>query len=305
MKKNKIKIGVLGAGRIAYSLAPALMDAGYNITCIASRKTASAKKLADACGIKKYSRDLQSLFENDVIFMSVPDDSLAAISEEISRTEANLKGKLFVHLSGSVELKVLSPLRKKGAETASMHIMQTFPKRVETRLDNIPAVVECGKQHEKFFDNLLKDLGLVKISIPAKQKTLYHLGGVFVSNFMIADFLAAEMMIEKSCRSEKNNAIKLFIPIAKSTLYNIENNSLANSLSGPIMRGDIETVEKHIASLKNINKKRSVNIPLFFYLSGCLMLLNSIKRNKKSLSKNQSLIGKILLRELNKSKRQI
>ena len=274
----KSEIAVIGAGRISYSLVNALLKSGFKVSLIISRRITSAKKLAIKFKIKNYSSDLSFLSQDiKIFFLAVPDSQIFLVAKKISKLRLDFKNSMFIHLSGAEDISALNNLKKKGAHTASFHIMQTFPERKIINLKGSYAAIETNdKKAESFLLKLAKKLGLHPFKINSHKKNAYHIAGVYSSNFLVAN----QYYIEKLFAGIKSGMDykKVFAPISEMTLKNIDRNGILNAISGPVERGDIKTVKKHLKALRNDRILR-VN-----YISQSLTLLELIKKRDKKLS---------------------
>ncbi|MGA8265637.1 MAG: DUF2520 domain-containing protein [Ignavibacteriaceae bacterium] len=280
----KSEIAVIGAGRISYSLANALVKSSFRVTSIISRSLSSSKRLAVKFKIKNYSSDSSSLTPDiKILFLAVPDDQILSVAQKISKLTLDFKNSIFIHLSGAEDVSVLNILRKKSAHAASFHIMQTFPERKIISLTGSYTAIETNsKTAESFLFRLAKKLSLLPFKISSQNKIYYHIAGVYASNFLVANQYYAAKLFGKT--KSGMDYKKIFSPITEMTLRNIEQNGAINSVSGPVERGDIKTVKKHLKALRNDNLLRAN------YICQSLTLLELLKkRNKKLTASHKSL----------------
>ncbi len=274
----KSEIAVIGAGRVSYSLVNALRRSGFNVSLIISQRLSSAKNLANKLKIKNYSHDINSLLPNHkIFFLSVPDNQISIVAKKISKLNLDFKNSIFIHLSGAEDISSLSILKKRGAYIASFHIMQTFPEKRIYNLEGSYAAIETNsKKAEVFLFKLAKKLSLYPFKISSQNKIYYHIAGVYSSNFLVANQYYTEKLFGKA--NPRMDYKKVFSPIAQMTLKNIEEKSILNAISGPVERGDLKTVKKHLKALRNDKTLRSN------YISQSLTLLDLLKKRDKKLS---------------------
>lgn len=299
MKIEKRKIGIIGAGKFAFSFAPALLKNNFKIESIISRSLQSARTLAKKVSAKNYSNKISSLSnDSNLVFICVPDDQIKNVAIKISKLKLQFEKIIFIHTSGAKTSEELSSLKIKGALTASFHLMQTFPsKKIIELKDTFTAIESDFVELQKELLRFAKLLKLNPVVVSARDKILYHIGGVFAANFLSANFLAAEQIFPIKL---KDQTAKVLGPIAESTLSNIVENSPSNSISGPIDRGDIMTIQSHINSLKSLGNSGQDKLLLLSYLVQSKILLNGIKKKYGRLNINQNKIKKYLDAELNK-----
>ncbi len=288
-------IAIIGAGKIANSFAPALKKAGYKISFIISKKLSSAEKLADKLNIKNFSDSFDNFPTNCNFFIfSIPDSEIEATAEKLSKLSIQFKNSLFVHLSGSLNISVLKQLQNKGAQIASFHIMQTFPSKRIVSIKSCYVSIESSDESVKLLlKKLAVELNLIPIEIDSNKKVLYHLSGVFASNFLVGNLFQSELLLNNSA-IEVQNILDLLDPIIKSTFQNIKKTGIKRALSGPVQRGDIKTIQKHLKAIDGIKN----NLLKLSYVSQSINLLNLIK--KEDYNSNHEKIKIILTGELTK-----
>ena len=299
MNKNCV---IIGAGRISYSLASALSKSGYNIVSIVSRNIISAKALAKKIRLNHFSDSINDIPQSArIFFLSVPDGQIAKVATDLSNQKLNFKQSLFIHLSGAENILILKPLMKKGAKTASLHPMQTFPSKKTVNLKGVHAALEADNEStHKLIQKISEDLKMIPFRIESKNKSYYHLAGVYASNFLAGNlYLANQLLSINKIEREKHFDILRFT--IYSTLKNIEKLGPANALSGPIDRGDIQTIKNHISSFKKIVKKSSSNYfstLLKNYLLQSLNLMDLVEEKQGHLTNSHTKIKELLVQEL-------
>ena len=302
MISKKSNIAIVGAGKIAYSLTNALIKNNYKIKIIISSNPAPAAYLSKKFSINNYSDDLSELKTKiKVIFLSVPDNQIKTTANKLSNLNIKLHDSLFIHLSGAEDTSVLNSLKRKGALTASFHIMQTFPSKRIVNIENCYAAIETrNKFAEKFLFKLAADLKLKPFMLKSEDKPAYHLAGVFSSNFLAGNIYNTEKIFDINKSQMNYNNFDLLFPIIKSTLKNINRLGSAKALSGPVERGDLMTIKKHVSVLKKLNDSDEMNEIFISYIIQSLNLLNLIKSKYNSLCKEHIELKKFLLDELKK-----
>ncbi|MCW8818385.1 MAG: NAD(P)-binding domain-containing protein, partial [Ignavibacteriaceae bacterium] len=136
-------IVIIGAGKLAYSLTSALLDAGYSVQSIISRKLSSAKSLAKKFSVPHYSKSLNIIPpEIKIFFFTVPDGEIKKVAESLSKLKRNYKNCICIHFSGVEDISALKSLSKKGCAVGSLHIIRPFPSKNIVDLKNFPASIE-------------------------------------------------------------------------------------------------------------------------------------------------------------------
>ncbi len=294
MLNRNSKIAVIGAGKVAHTLVPLLVKKSYSVKGIISRTSNSALTLA-----KKYKLDFSS--DNvkaippdiKVFFIMVPDNQIAVIARQLSTFRNDFKECLIIHTSGSEGSSALKVLENKGGMTASFHIMQTFPSIKPTDIRNSFAAIETRyEQAERYLFSLARTFDMKSFALSEEVKAYYHIAGVFAANFINANFFSSNKLLEEA-GLETEDHYPLFDPIIRTTLSNIQKDGSAASLSGPVQRGDSNTIKRHIEALKKM-KAGLGKLLMQSYVAQSMVLLETIRGKEGKLNEGQLEIKKIL-----------
>lgn len=297
-KKNKIVI--IGAGKIAFSLTAALCNAGIKPAMIISRKLSSARILAQKFSINAFSDSVRDIPQQPVTLMfSVPDNELSFISLQIAKQKINFKKSVFIHLSGSQDINSLSDISLKEGNTGSFHLMQTFPSKKIRNVSGAYVGIEYENEDVKeYLFYICKALKLKPIEIPKGGKTAYHLTGVFISNFYVANFFSAQEVFSETGLIDVKLS-EMLEPLLKATIQNVKKAGVFNAISGPVERGDIKTIKAHIDILNNYWKQNKISINvLVSYLSQSLTIIRLLEQKNSPLSEKQEELSELLKTEL-------
>jgi predicted short-subunit dehydrogenase-like oxidoreductase (DUF2520 family) len=243
-----LKLGIVGAGTVGTALATRLSRKGYAITAVNSRSLSSSVRLVQMTGNGQVYQSLQEVADNaDLVFITTPDD---AISEIVNKVRWH-PGQYVIHCSGADSLDVLEPARKWGASVGSFHPLQTFAN-IQKAIENLPGSTFALEAEGQLLD-ILKDMALALegrwIKLGAGDKAAYHTAAVMTSNYLVTLVkLATDLW--GGFGIPRDQAVQALLPLLKGTLNNIENLSVPNSLTGPIARGDIGTIQIHLNTLK-------------------------------------------------------
>ena len=295
MNKRNKNVIIIGAGKIAYSLVPALQKSGYNVPIIISKNIESAKRLAGKFKISHYADKFEKMdSKSGIVLLCVPDNQIKIVAKELSKLKLYFRNFIFVHLSGALDISCLDPLKKRKGQTASLHIMQTFPSKRTVSIKSCYAAVETGSNAvEKTLFDLAKYISLKPFRLKSNAKTFYHLAGVFASNFLVGNLFSAETAFNKT--GNKNiDFFEMISPIIFSTLSNIKKSGTVNALSGPVERGDIQTIKKHLAVLKKNAAKTKNNSLLLSYIAQSLNLLEVAEKKDGCKNENYKRIKELL-----------
>jgi len=302
---TKDNIAIIGAGKVAHSITPALIKSGFNVECVVSKNLASAKTLAKKYSIPHYTNSLKKIPDNvNVFFITVPDGEIKNVADKLSKLKRNFKNCICIHFSGLENIHSLSSLKKKGCATGSLHILKPFPSKEIVDIKNSPVAIEVvDKRALNFLYKLYKKLKLKPHRINSEEKVLYHLAAVQSSNFLVGNLYNAFFLV-----SSKNNLPKdILKQTTQSALNNVFKLSPSKALSGPIDRGDFYSIKKHLEALdskiiRRLTDKKNKNFKLLrlSYIVQSLGLLNVVKTKYGKLNENQLKIQKYLRKKLGK-----
>jgi predicted short-subunit dehydrogenase-like oxidoreductase (DUF2520 family) len=246
-KQDALKIGFIGAGTTGTALAVRLAQHGYPVTAVASRSLTSAEKLAGRIsGCKVYSGAQEVADIAQLIFITTPDDTISWVAADVQWHD----GQNVVHCSGAHSIDILEPAKRRGANTGCFHPLQTFAS-VDQAIDNIPGSTFAIEAEEPLA-SVLKEMATALegdwVILKAGDKVLYHTAAVFACNYLVTLVkLAADLW--QTFEVPPAQATKALMPLLRGTLSNIENVGLPNCLTGPIARGDLGTISRHLESL--------------------------------------------------------
>lgn len=300
MFSKKSEIIFIGAGKVAHTLVPLLIEKGYSVKGIINKTPNTADKLAKKYQLKFYTNRISGIpVSFKIFFITVPDNEIKSVAEQLSKSDLLFEDSLFVHTSGSESCDALKAVEKKGGMTASFHIMQTFPSLKKVDVRNSFAAIETESiTAEEYLFSIARTLNLKGFKLSKENKVYYHLCGVFAANFLNANFYSSEKLLDHA-GSGYLQQYELFEPIVKATLSNIKNFGVANSLSGPVERGDYLTIVKHISAIKKL-KMPARQLLLQSYISQSLILLEVVRKQKNKLSAGQKEVKRILEKEMGK-----
>ncbi len=251
--RGRSSITLIGAGSLASALGPALRSAGYRIDAVAARGLPGSQKRAAALA-KKLGAKVIALDEvspaSDIMWVCHTDDALSATARQLARKKG-WKGKVVLHSSGALTSDVLSPLKRAGAHVASLHPMMTFVAGTAPDMLKVPFAVEGDARAVAAARKIVGRLGAEVFAIKKKSKVLYHALGSFSSPMVVAALVTAER-VGRAAGLTREQTRKVMGPILHQTLKNYLERGGAAAFSGPIKRGDLETVRRHLRELRRV-----------------------------------------------------
>ncbi len=192
----------------------------------------------------------------DLIFICVPDDNISEMAQKLSHSNLNWSSKKVIHCSGNLFSNELEALSSLGAQTASMHPLQTFRRGDDaSRFDGVFVSLEGHPELCRELNSFVKTMGAHPLQVQKEQKQILHIAAVFASNYVVAVLHEAENLLKKK---GIENGLEPLEPLIRQTVENCLKLGPAEALTGPISRGDVESVLKHLQALENYSE--SINL---------------------------------------------
>ena len=237
-------VGFVGAGRLGASLAVATERAGYHVVAVHRRSVGAAKRLAARLvGATPTSRPQDVADTAKIVFVTAPD---AAIRETADAIEWR-HGQAAVHCAGAMPVSLLEKARTQGAAVGGMHPLQTFPtEESDDRFEGVSFGLESDDPAlNEWMQGLAGDLGGRYIVLRPQDRPAYHASAVMACGLMAGLVgLAADMW--RTMGRSREEAIAALAPLVVETGRHISNLGIPAALTGPYVRGDVETVAKHL-----------------------------------------------------------
>jgi predicted short-subunit dehydrogenase-like oxidoreductase (DUF2520 family) len=282
-------VAIIGAGRVGSSVGWLLRRVGYRIAGVAARSAASAGQAASFIGQGQPTTDLmQAASGADLIFITTPDRVIQQACEMIAASGALASDRLVLHMSGAHSLGLLSSALKVGAHRAVLHPLQSLASR-EQGIKILPGSyfrIEADPEATALAREIVRALGGIELVMPKwtsdeESAALYHAGAVAVSNYFVA-LVHYGLKFYQALGADQQEALKAVFPLIKGTLHNIETLGIPDALTGPIMRGDSETVRGHLAAMRT---KAPELIPLYTEMARETI---EVARNKGSIDQQKA-----------------
>jgi predicted short-subunit dehydrogenase-like oxidoreductase (DUF2520 family) len=242
------RIGVVGAGRVGAVLAARLRAAGHEIVAVAGESDASrgrAAALLPGVPLRKPTTVARSC---DLLLLTVPDDMLGNVTAMLAGAGALRRGQRVVHTSGRHGVAVLAPAAALGAEVLALHPAMTFTgtKRDLPRLEGCTyGVTADGPATAALADRLVADLGGQVVRVPEELRAVYHAGLAHGANHLVTLVTQAMGLLRESGAADPAATLR---PLLTAALDNALRMGDA-ALTGPIVRGDVETVRAHLEGI--------------------------------------------------------
>ena len=251
MSNELTRLGIVGTGALGSVLARRLADCGYRVEALINRTVEKAVRIAPMVGAAVVSSRVADLpADLDAVFLCVPDDNLEALAEELSHLPRSWSGCTVVHTSGALASDVLAPIAAEGAHVLSFHPIQTFSlNSTPDTFEGIYVDVEGDERAVAFGERLALGIGATPLVITKEGKGRLHLAASILSNYsVVLASMAGEVMKTVGYDWDRTGAI--FQPLVARTWQNLLSGTPARVLTGPVVRGDVKTVELHLETLK-------------------------------------------------------
>lgn len=247
-----MQFNVIGAGRLGKNLALALVNSGLaQLAAVCNTSLDSAEQAIQQIGSGFAVTSLAELPKVNLTFITTPDDLIFSIAQQLKEQVSS--DSFIVHCSGVLSSAELMPLKTRGCHIASLHPLKAFSKgNLDQRaFMHCDCVIEGDELAVEFLSPLFTKLGARIIPIKADGKTIYHAAAVIASNYLVTLAATAADLLQEA-GIEAKLAQQMIVNLMTSSLNNVQQASeIKNALTGPLARGDLNTINRHLKALKN------------------------------------------------------
>jgi len=250
--KMKKTVAIIGCGIVGTALGKLLARAGYRLTGVATRSLETAAPAAKAIGAAQFSDSPWVVSKgSQVVIITTPDDVIQETCKAIAEHEGVEEGALVIHCSGALSSQILSSVKDQGAVVATLHPLQSFASvdQAERLVPGSFCAIEGDEEALPTLRQIVGDLGGVLMEITREGKTLYHAAAVAASNYLVT-LVHLALELNRSAGMSPEVSFKALEPLIKGTLSNIGAKGIPEALTGPIARGDVETVAAHVEAME-------------------------------------------------------
>lgn len=242
------RIGFIGAGAVGSAFGVRLSQLGYEVIAVYNVSLEAAQRFAKrvpGCHICQTAQELVDLA--DFVFITTPDDSISKVATELKWHP----GQSVVHCSGASSTDTLEPAQQQGAKVGSIHPCQTFTG-IDQAIENLPGstfAIEAEEPLRGILTDMAQALDGDWVYLTAEDKALYHAAACIACNYFYTIVKLATDLWQNFGKSNAE-ATKAYLPLLRGAVNNIENVGFPHCLTGPIARGDLATIRKHIVALE-------------------------------------------------------
>jgi len=228
------RVVVLGAGKVGSAVAGLLREAGIEVVAATHRNGDNAVAAA----------------QGDIVLVTVNDDAIAGVVAGVAAAGGFRAGQLVAHMSGALPLAVLAPAADAGAAVGCLHPLQSFAtaEDAERLLPGSVFGITPGAGARERIEALVAVLGGEAVMVADADRPLYHAAAVMASNYLVAVEDAAVQLLVSAGFAE-DAAQRALRPLMAGTADNVGRLGTTAALTGPIVRGDVQTVRGHIEAL--------------------------------------------------------
>ncbi|MBR4513664.1 MAG: DUF2520 domain-containing protein [Lachnospiraceae bacterium] len=240
-----MRVGFIGAGRMGFTFGKHLKTNGADVAGYFSRNIDSAKEAAAFTDTSSYETIEALVADCDTIFITVPDGQIAVVADQLESMGDAARDKILVHTSGALSSRIFSNMRT-PVHGCSIHPIYATSSKYESYkgFERAFMTLEGDDTVIAYFEPLLKELGHKTKVISPEDKVRYHAACVMASNLVIGLYSMAVESFE-ACGFEGAEAEEALMPLFKNNAENLAAYGMRDALTGPVARGDMETVRKH------------------------------------------------------------
>jgi predicted short-subunit dehydrogenase-like oxidoreductase (DUF2520 family) len=255
----RVLVTLFGAGRFARALVPLLGEAGYPVVAVASLRSSSARSVARlAPGARATTRPEVALRGAALVILAVPDREIGPLARRLADVPAHpWKGTIVLHPAGSLGVAPLAPLAALGAGCGVMHPLQCLgdPALVRELLPGSRARVEGDRRGGAAARRLARALGMKPLRLAADlsddDRAAYHAAATLLSGDLVS-LLSLGLELMEQAGAAPGPALDGLVALARGTLLQTGCSGLTGALTGPVSRGDVETLRTHLRRMKRV-----------------------------------------------------
>ena len=244
-----MRIGIIGAGKVGTTLGKYLSIHGKNVTGFYSRTHESADEAATFAETETYSSLCKLVEKSDVIFITTPDGVIHQVWGDLLHQD--ISNRIICHFSGSLSSHVFSGREEAGASGISMHPMYAFSDKFHSyeQFHTAYLTLEGDPEAVAVMKPMWEAIGHHVLTLKAEDKIKYHAAAAMASNEMLG-LMQASLDILSECGFSEKDSMALLTPLVQGNIASMLEKGCVNALTGPVERGDAQTVRKHLQALE-------------------------------------------------------
>ena len=243
-------VGIIGAGAVGTALGAALHRAGWPVVAVASRDEARRNRFRSLVPTARaFAEAAPVLDEADLIILSVPDDALPGLAGELRL----YGGQALVHTSGVLGAEVLEPARAAGTQIGAFHPLVAFAdtERAIEAFKGATVAVEGDDELASLLASMAEALGATAVRLAPGSKAAYHAAAVLSAGGFVA-LLDAIAELGEAAGLDEAGALAVYGGLIEQTLGNARALGIRAALTGPMTRGDVGTLARHLEAMARL-----------------------------------------------------
>jgi predicted short-subunit dehydrogenase-like oxidoreductase (DUF2520 family) len=243
-------LSIVGAGRVGKALGRCLHNLGWHIGVVTTQSIPTARAAVRAIGAGHPADQLiRRVLASKVVLIATPDRVIADVAGDLAQLGGNeWLGRVVLHASGALDISPLRPLANAGAETGSIHPMQTFSSQSVPDLAGVVFGIDGSPPALKVARKMVRQMGGVAVRLSGGNKAAYHAAGSFACGHILAVLETATRLLMAQGFTRRE-AARALLPLTRQTLDNFERIGPRAAWTGPMSRGDFLTVQRHAEAL--------------------------------------------------------
>jgi predicted short-subunit dehydrogenase-like oxidoreductase (DUF2520 family) len=243
-------VGIIGAGAVGTALGAALHRAGWPVAAVASRDEARRQRFrALVPGVRAFAEAPAILDEVELIILTVPDDAIEHLAGELRL----YGGQALVHTSGVLGAEVLEPARAAGTQVGAFHPLVAFAdtERAIEAFRGATVAIEGDDQLASLLADMAEALGATAVRLAPGSKAAYHAAAVLAAGGFVA-LLDAIAELGRAAGLDEAGSLAVYGDLIEQTLGNARALGIRAALTGPMTRGDVGTLARHLEALGRV-----------------------------------------------------
>ncbi|WP_375493794.1 Rossmann-like and DUF2520 domain-containing protein [uncultured Jatrophihabitans sp.] len=243
----RLRVAIIGMGRVGSALGVALTRAGHSVVAVSAVSTQSLARAARLLPDAQVLPVDEAVGAAELVLLTVPDDVLRPLVTGLANTDGWRAGQLVAHTSGAHGIGVLDPAAARGALALALHPVMTFAGRSEDvdRLSGATFGVTALDELRPVAESLVVEMGGEPVWIPERARPLYHASLTVAANHLVTLVNDSLSMLSGAGVAQP---ARLLAPLLSAALDNVLRLGDA-ALTGPVVRGDVDTVHTHVEVL--------------------------------------------------------
>jgi predicted short-subunit dehydrogenase-like oxidoreductase (DUF2520 family) len=240
-------IGIVGAGAVGTALGVALSRGGWPVHAVASRDPARRERFRSLVDVTRVFADPEPILDEvELIILAVPDDVVASLAASLRM----YSGQAMIHTSGALGAEVLDAAMAAGTQTGAFHPLVAFAdtERAVAALHGATVAIEGDDQLAAMLADMAEAIGATPVRLAPGSKAAYHAAAVLAAGGVIA-LLDAIAELGRVAGLDEAGSLAIYGPLIEGTLGNARALGIRAALTGPMTRGDVGTLEAHLATL--------------------------------------------------------